>query len=266
MNIKEKQLFIFDLDGVVYLGREPVPGAKELLETLEESGKKVFYLTNNSTRTRAKFKEKLSKMGITAQESQIITSAFSTAQYLQQIAPGSTVFIIGEEGLIREFEEAGFQVNLDGDLKRKINYVVVGLDRSFTFQKLAIGLRAIDKGAKFIATNTDPTLPTEKGNLPGAGSMIAALRTAASTDPSIIIGKPNPFMIDLILKKQNMHPDSAVIIGDRYSTDVLAGINAKIGTILVKTGTGLQEMKLIPPEGPRPDLILESIVEIRKYL
>jgi 4-nitrophenyl phosphatase len=237
-----------------------------LLETLIEKKKIIYYVTNNSTRTREKFCEKLLKMGIQAKTKQIVTSAYATAQYLEQRAPGATVYIIGEEGLINEFSTAGFQIIQDNPSNKSIEYVVVGLDRNFTYQKLAIALTAIEKGAKFIATNTDPTLPTEKGNLPGAGTMVSALSTAANCTPIFTIGKPNTFMLELILTKEGVSPDKAVIIGDRYSTDIKAGLNTRIGTILVKTGTGIQEIQLIPPNGPQPDLILESIADMRHYL
>ncbi|HUX98623.1 MAG TPA: HAD-IIA family hydrolase [Candidatus Deferrimicrobium sp.] len=266
MDLKDRHVFIFDLDGVIYLGGVIVPGARELLNLLNERNKIIYYVTNNSTRTRMKFCEKLLKMGIQAQTSQIITSAFATAQYLKQLAPKATVYIIGEEGLISEFTDAGFQIILEPHSRKSIEYVIVGLDRNFTYQKLAIALTALESGAKFIATNTDPTLPTEKGNLPGAGTMVSALSTAANSKPIFTIGKPNPFMLELILKKEGATPDKAVIIGDRYSTDIKAGLNANIGTILVKTGTGIQEIQLIPPTGPHPDLILESIASIRHYL
>jgi 4-nitrophenyl phosphatase len=266
VNLAEIELFIFDLDGVVYLGNEPVPKARETLEVLEAAGKKLYYLTNNSTKTRKEFQEKLSRMGIQVQERQIITSASATAQYLRKRAPGAAVYIIGEQGLVSEFQSAGFQVVTQEAAALSVSYVVVGMDRGFTYQKLATALTALVRGAKFIATNPDPTLPTEHGILPGAGSMVAALSTASRCEPTIVIGKPNPFMVNLIMRETQVPPQKTVIIGDRYITDIKAGINAQINTILVKTGTGIREMKEIPPEGPAPDLILESIAEIPKFL
>ncbi|NVM28043.1 MAG: HAD-IIA family hydrolase [Candidatus Helarchaeota archaeon] len=266
MTLKEKSLFIFDLDGVIYLGDEPIPGAKEVLDELVERKKKVYYLTNNSTRTRKQFQQKLLKMGIQAEERQIITSAHAAAQYLQQRHPKAMVYIIGEEGLIQEFSASGFHV-LSGDVSDPaIEYVVVGLDRDFTFQMLTVALIAISKGAKFIATNDDPTLPTEHGLLPGAGTLVSALTTAVGHSPIITIGKPNPFMIEFILKQENADPSMAIIVGDRYITDIKAGMNAQIGTILVKTGTGLHELKQISPNEPKPDLVLDSVADLLRYL
>ncbi len=265
MKIGEFELFIFDLDGVIYLGNEPIPGAREVIDTLIKNGKKVFYLTNNSTRTRAQFCDKLKIMGIHATEEQIVTSAYASAMYLQQRRPKAAVYIIGEEGLITEFKNAGFQVYYNSTISNDIEYVIVGLDSNFNYEKLAIALSAIEKGAKFIATNDDPTLPTERGNLPGAGTMVSALSTAIYGSPMITIGKPNPIIIEFVLKMQNVAAASAVIIGDRYTTDIKAGLNAQIKTILVKTGTGLQEMKLIPETGPNPDYILESVADLIQY-
>lgn len=265
MNLKKKELFLFDLDGVVYLGNEPIPGAKEVVETLRKKNKRVYFLTNNSTRTRAKFRDKLIRMGIQAREAQIVTSAYATAQYLQQRS-GSIVYVVGEEGLVNEFKAAGFQVFTGESSSDVIDYVVVGLDSYFNYQKLTNAMRAIDNGAKFIATNNDPTLPTERGNLPGAGTMVSALTAAVYHEPMITIGKPNPFMVNLILKLENKMPSTAVIIGDRYITDIRAGMNAQIGTILVKTGTGQQELAKITTSDPKPDLILESIADLLQYL
>jgi HAD superfamily hydrolase (TIGR01457 family) len=266
VNLREMQVFIFDLDGVIYLGDAPIPGAKEVLEKLTRLKKTIFYLTNNATQTRAKFAEKLWKMGIPARPEQIVTSAYTTAQILGKKYPKASVYIIGEEGLIDEFKEAGFRVISDEETAVPIQLVVVGLDRNLTYRKLAKALTAIEQGAKFIATNVDPTLPTEQGLLPGAGCMVAALNAAGCGGPELIIGKPNPCMIEFILEQSRQPPTAAVIIGDRYSTDMQAGFNAHINTVLVKTGTGLQELKKIPPSGPKPDLILESVANLLDYL
>lgn len=266
MNLRELQVFIFDLDGVIYLGNALIPGAKEVLEKLMHLKKIIFYLTNNATQTRAKFAEKLRKMGIPARAEQIVTSAYTTAQILRKDYPKANVYIIGEEGLVSEFKEAGFQVVSEEQGTTTIDLVIVGLDRNLTYQKLATALMAIVKGAKFIATNVDPTLPTEQGLLPGAGCMVAALNAAGCGGPEMIIGKPNPYMIEFILTNSKQPPTAAVIIGDRYSTDVQAGINAHIKTILVKTGTGSEELQKIPPSGPKPDLILESVANLLEYL
>jgi 4-nitrophenyl phosphatase len=266
VNLKEFQVFIFDLDGVIYLGNALIPGAKEVLEKLKKQKKIIFYLTNNATQTRAKFAEKLQKMGIPARPEQIVTSAYTTAQILRKNYPKASVYIIGEEGLITELKEAGFRIVSEEDMETPVDLVVVGLDRDLTYRKLAKALTAIVKGAKFIATNVDPTLPTEQGLLPGAGCMVAALNAAGCGGPEMVIGKPNPCMIEFILEKSNQLPAASVIIGDRYSTDVQAGINAHISTILVKTGTGSQEIAKISPSGPKPDLILESVANLLEYL
>ncbi|MHA1358066.1 MAG: HAD-IIA family hydrolase [Candidatus Helarchaeota archaeon] len=266
MNLRAMELFIFDLDGVVYLGEEPIKGAKETLAELKIQRKQVYYVTNNSTRTRAKFCEKLSSMGIEVSKSQIITSAYATVQYLQTHDPIASVYIIGEEGLIQEFQQGGFHPIPQEATEVSADYVIVGLDRAFTYKKLATALRAIIHGARFIATNMDPTLPTEEGILPGAGSLVDALKTAASCNPIIVIGKPNPYMVQLILKETQISPEKTVIVGDRYSTDIKAGFNANTKTLLVKTGTGHHELQNMPPEGPAPDLILESIADILKFL
>ncbi|MHA1265685.1 MAG: HAD-IIA family hydrolase [Candidatus Helarchaeota archaeon] len=266
MDLLKIQLFIFDLDGVIYLGNGPIPKAKEVITSLKEKGKKVFYLTNNSTRTRSQFAEKLRQMGIQVTSNQIITSAYATAQYIKNLKPKASIYLIGEEGLFQEFKSAKFTIYSEINFKQKVDFVVIGLDRQFNFQKLATALCVLERGAQFIATNDDPTLPTEHGNLPGAGALVAALQTAYGAKPLIIIGKPNTFMLDFILKQSKIHPKDAVIIGDRYTTDIMAGINAHMRTIMVKSGSGISELPKIPIAGPNPDLILDSIANILDFL
>lgn len=261
LDISDLRLFIFDLDGVIYLGEQLVPGADRTIKALKDRGKTIYFLTNNSTRTRDDYVQKLSRMRIGTSAEYLITSAYATSIYLSRRKKNARIFIIGETGLNEELKLAGFEIIKGFQNDDIADFVVVGLDQYFDYQKLAMALHHILKGASFIATNDDPTLPTEALPLPGAGTMVKALSTCANQPPDATIGKPNPFSIESILQKEKCPPNEAAIIGDRISTDIQAGINAKIRTILVRTGAGQSELdhnlKTI-----EIDLILDSISDL----
>ncbi|MHC1591337.1 MAG: HAD-IIA family hydrolase [Candidatus Helarchaeales archaeon] len=265
MDFDEISVFIFDLDGVIYVGDQLIDGADELLEKLnQEKDRSIYFLTNNSTRTRQEYVKKLRAMGIKTSRERIMTSARATALYLSQVKGGSRVFVIGEQGLRQELEFEGFIVDMEHSTGSKVDFVVVGLDRDFNYEKLTIALHHLLNGADFIATNDDPSLPTEGLPLPGAGSMVSALMTCSGRKPSLVIGKPNPFGIKLILEMECCPPEKAVIVGDRVTTDILAGQRANIHAILVKTGAGREEVALKQSlEGI--DLILESVKDMLSF-
>ena len=197
--------YVFDLDGVMYLGETAIPHAAEAVRRLAGTGKQVYFLTNNSGRTRSDYQEKLARVnGLDVAEHQIYTSAYATALYLKAHgAAGRTVFVIGEAGLARELAELGGLVPVtvaDSVPHTDIDYVVVGIDKQFTYDKLRFAHAAITRGhAQFIATNRDSTFPMEDGEIPGGGSLVAALATAAGREP-ITVGKPEPHAYEAILQ------------------------------------------------------------------
>jgi 4-nitrophenyl phosphatase len=268
--LDEIKLFIFDLDGVVYEGKTILPGSLEVLDKLEKNGKTIYALTNNSTLTKEMYKEKLDKIGINIPLDKIMTSGNSTAQYIaEHNGKNKTVFVVGEIGLFKELERYGMNpVNEHSDavLPDIVDYVVVGLDRNFHYNKITQALTYILKGAEFIASNDDPTLPTDNGLLPGAGVMISAITTCTGKKPAVIIGKPNPLAISQILKMENIKPENAVIIGDRFITDISAGINAGIKTIMVLTGAGKSEKELALNAKIKPHLIADSIADLLEII
>lgn len=266
INLFNKKIFIFDLDGVIYLGDQVIPGAVKVINRLKDLKKTVYFLTNNATKSRIDYVEKLKKMRIITDKENIMTSAYATALYLKKRKNRAKIFVIGEEGLISELNEMGFKIYTDFIENIKVDFIVIGLDRNFTYKKLSGGLYYYLNGAEFIATNTDPTLPTEKYPLPGAGAIVAALERSINARPSIIIGKPNTYSIDTILEKENIEPQDAVIIGDRISTDILAGKNSNVTTIFVKTGAGEKEVSKIQSENIVPDIILNSINDLYPLL
>jgi phosphoglycolate/pyridoxal phosphate phosphatase family enzyme len=235
-SLRDKEIILLDCDGVIWRGEQPIKGARESLDWLQNVGFRLGFVTNNSSLSRLGFKQKFQQLGFNPEDYTIINSAYGAALYLHQ-NNYRRVFIIGEKGLREELELLGISVfeKYEPDLQA----VCIGWDRFLSWKKLADAMRVIlyDDGA-FIGTNPDNSYPVEEGRLaPGAGAGIAALATACDRKPDIILGKPNPYLLELALSDMNStNPSKAVYVGDRLSTDIKAGINAGIETILVKTG------------------------------
>ena len=240
------RLVIFDLDGVVYRGAEPVPGAAALVAFLHERGVAVRFATNNSMVARAGYVERLGAMGIATGVDEIVTSTSATIEYLRRHAPGvRSVLAIGADGMRDELEAAGYDVTMAGDaagvdhaggpLARRFDAVLVGLDPSVDYRRLAAAMRAVADGARLIATNADARYPTAEGFLPGAGSIVAALATATGVVPDVI-GKPAPAMFVAILEESGVPSGEAVVVGDNPDADVVGASRAGIASILVLTG------------------------------
>lgn len=262
-----QSVYVFDLDGVMYLGDTPIPYAAEAVSRLLAAGHQVFYLTNNSGRTRADYRGKLAEVnGLDVPESSIFTSAYATALYLKQLgAEGHCAFVIGEPGLSAELAAScGLRCITVPDTADidDIDYVIIGIDRQFTYDKLRFAHAAITRGhALFIATNRDATFPMENGEIPGGGSLVAALATATGREP-ITIGKPETHAYEAILRAANVTAPESVMIGDRLDTDIAVGRRSGAKTVLVLTGvTDLESASAAPPEW-RPDMIIGDLREL----
>ena len=252
---------IFDLDGVLYTGDEPVPFAVESVNALRRRGFTVRFLTNNSSRTRAFYADKLQDMGFQASEDEMMSSASAARRLLLERSPGGArVFVIGEEGL---YEELGPEFRVVGpDELETADYVVVGFDREFNYDKLADGLEALLAGAEFIATNLDATYPMPGGKLlPGGGSIVAALAAAAGREP-VVTGKPNPAGIRALLADAGAGPEETLLIGDRPSTDMATARNAGTLSCLVLTGVASPADALALPDVLKPDFIINDLREL----
>ncbi|MDI6828864.1 MAG: phosphoglycolate/pyridoxal phosphate family phosphatase [Armatimonadota bacterium] len=254
--------FIFDLDGVIYRGEQLLPGVAETIETLRRFGHQVLFFTNNSTKTRAQYVAKLERMGIQANEEQIMTSGYATALYFRENgAQGESVYLIGEPGLRQVLVEAGMRI-VEDIPKEKADYVVVGWDRGFNYEKITKALWAIRSGAEFIATNRDVTYPLEGGQVvPGGGAMVAAVEAAAGVNPKVI-GKPETFAMRKLFEVAGASIEDGVIVGDRIDTDILVGKRLCITTILVLTGVSTEkDVEQAPPE-MKPDFVIRELPEI----
>lgn len=243
-----------DLDGCVYRGETLIEGSDKAIKILRSMGIKIVFLTNNSTRTPEEYAKKLIKLGIDANPSEVITSAIATAHYMRSLER-KPCYIIGESALKEAIAQEGFEIIENGTMAK---YVVCGLDTNFNYKKLVEACIAIQKGAKFIATNADPMLPIEDGYLPGAGAIVNAIRTATGVRP-IIIGKPSKYIINLAIERLGIDKSSVAIVGDRIDTDVKAGKNSGIFTILIEKNKYIQG-KI------KPDLIINNLMDLVRYI
>lgn len=239
------RLVILDLDGVVYRGAEPIPGAAELVAWLHRCGVAVRFATNNSMVARDGYVERLGAMGIETTSDEIVTSSSATVEYLHRHAPEiRRVMAIGAEGLREELTAAGFETTMAGDVTATVpggalaasyDAVIVGLDPEFDYARLASGMSAVAGGARLIATNADARYPTPAGFLPGAGSIVASLQLATGVVPEVI-GKPAPAMFRAIIEASGIPAGETVVVGDNPASDIVGARRAGCASILVLTG------------------------------
>lgn len=261
--LSEARLFVFDMDGCLIRGKRVLPGATALTKRLRPR-RLLRVMTNNSTRTPHQYARKLRGMGFAISAGEVMTSAVATAIFLRQRHGSLTCMVIGERGIQQALAREGHQV-YPAELRwsRKVDAVVVGQDRGFTYRKLLAAQQAVQHGARFIATNRDVTFPVEGGCYPGGGSLVACLEAAAQTRPTVI-GKPAVHMLRLIEAETGVPPGEAVMVGDRIETDVLAGRRAGWLTVLVETGVHTRED--LRGKAPRPDLVVPDLIELGALL
>ncbi|EGG15459.1 Putative 4-nitrophenylphosphatase [Cavenderia fasciculata] len=266
---------IFDCDGVLWLDHHVIPGACEALAKFRSMGKKIKFVTNNSTMTRHQFLVKIQSFGIECSIDEIYGSAYGTALYLKSIQFNKKIFMIGEAGLENELRDAGYspiKFNTDHtvsgisnaqniEIERDIGAVIVGMDTSLTYSKCVYAHKAITQipGCMFIATNTDHSYPVRDGTLPGAGSIVTMIQSSTSKAP-IIVGKPETLLMDVIIKNEGLDRSRTLMVGDRLNTDILFGINSGTKTLLVLTG--ISNKQSIIEENIIPHFILNTIADL----
>jgi 4-nitrophenyl phosphatase len=254
--LREAKAWIFDMDGVLYRGNAALPGVREILDALALRERPVMLATNNSMATPQDYERKLAGMGIEVPADAVLTSALATRDYLRQTLPeGAGIYVIGMPAL-RDQLFTGSTFHPVQYAEEQPAAVVVGLDLGFTYDKLKAGHEAIQHGARFVATNSDTTLPTEVGLAPGAGSIIAALTAASGAHPTVI-GKPETPMLETAMARMGTTPEETVMVGDRLETDILAGARAGMLTVLVLTGVSTRE-DLAAAEA-LPDVIVSDL-------
>ncbi|HVF09969.1 MAG TPA: phosphoglycolate/pyridoxal phosphate family phosphatase, partial [Abditibacteriaceae bacterium] len=251
---------LFDLDGVIWRGDTVIEGAVESVRRLQEAGKHCLYCTNNSHSTRADYVEKLRGMGIEATEDDVITSASATAHYLSAVFTGPFLaYVIGGPGIITSLQKLGARVIIgEVEDETRVDCVVVGIDRAFSYDKLRSAQRLILNGALFVATNRDTTYPTENGVVPGAGSLVASIEAASGVTP-VVVGKPRPAMVQMMLDKLGVAPAQALLVGDRLDTDIVCAHRAGIAALFVATGVTPLETATRAKGEHKPDALFENL-------
>ena len=257
MNLEElraRKGFICDMDGVIYLGNQLLPGVAEFVNWLNENDKRFLFLTNSSERSPKELRQKLQRMGLDIGEEHFYTSALATAAFLKKQAPGCTAFVIGAPGLLNALYDVGVTMNdVDPD------YVIVGETASYNYEVITKAVRLVLNGARLIATNSDLTGPTEFGIAPACRSLVAPIELATGKK-AYFMGKPNPLMMRTGLQLLDVHSEEAAMVGDRMDTDVIAGMESGLATVLVLSGcTSRTDVNDYPY---RPTYILNGVGDI----
>ncbi len=254
--LQSKHGFVCDMDGVIYHGNQLLPGVKEFVEWLENNNKRFLFLTNNSGKSPKELAAKLRRMGLHVKEENFYTSALATAKFLSTQAPGCSAYVIGEPGLFNALYEAGITLNdVDPD------YVIVGETFNYNLDSMCKAMRLVEKGARLIATNSDLTYPDEYGNVPACRALVAPIEITTGRK-AYFIGKPNPLMMRTALHMIDSHSADSVMIGDNMQTDIIAGIESGMTTVLVLSGVSTLENIKVHPY--RPTFILNGVGDIIK--
>ena len=259
--IKNIQLFLFDMDGTLYLGDQLYDFTKELLQKIRSAGKRYLFMTNNSSKSVADYVKKLAKLGIEATEDDFITSSQATAHYLKLYHQGARLYVCGTNSLKEELRKEGFTVT---EVLEEVDCIVMGFDTELTFKKLEdVSRLLLTRELPYIATNPDYVCPTEFGSVPDCGSVCDMIYNATKKRP-VVIGKPTALMPELAMQKYGYKKEESAVIGDRIYTDIKSGLNAGITGILVLSGETTKE--ILEESLEKPHLILEDASEMIPYI
>ena len=256
LDISSKKGFICDMDGVIYHSNNLLPGVHEFVEYLQKENKSFLFLTNSSERSPMELRLKLQRMGLDVSEDHFYTSALATAHFLATQKPGCTAYVIGEPGLMNALYEAGIVMN---DVNP--DYVVVGETRNYNYENIIRAVRLVFGGAKLIGTNPDLTGPSEQGIIPACRALTSPIELTTG-QKAYFLGKPNPLMMRTALKKIGVSREDAVIFGDRMDTDIVAGIESEIETVLVLSGVTKYSDLSNFPYGP--DYVYSGVGDVIK--
>lgn len=246
--------YLIDMDGVLVRGNQPIPGAAEFIARLLEREARFLILTNNSIYTPQDLQHRLQRIGLKIPDGHIYTSALATAQFLQTQNPGGTAFAVGEAGLTTALHEVGYLLT-----DHKPDYVVLGETNTYSFERITRAVRLVADGARFIATNRDVSGPGEGGLVPATGAVASLIATATGIKP-YFIGKPNPLMMRTALNTIDAHSEESVMVGDNMDTDIIAGMESGMDTLLVLTGVTSRDMITRYPY--RPTTVADSVADI----
>lgn len=248
------ETWLTDMDGVLVHEEVPLPGAADFIDALKATGRRFLVLTNNSIFTPRDLRARLLGSGIDVPEDAIWTSALATAKFLADQRPGGSAYVVGEAGLTTALHDVGYVMT-----DRKPDYVVLGETRTYSFEAITRAIRLIEGGARFIATNPDPSGPSQHGTLPATGSVAALISTATGRQP-YFVGKPNPLMMRTALNRIEAHSETTAMVGDRMDTDMISGLEAGLQTFLVLTGsTRAEQVERFPY---RPTQVVDSVKDL----
>ena len=257
--VKNADYFLLDMDGTIYLGDKLIGDMPATLNALRQSGKKIIYLTNNSSKSKQRYYEKLSALGLLGDGDAVYTSGMATAEYIKDNFDGKSVFLLGTEALREEFLSYGVELT-DG----MADISVLSYDTELTYEKLCRFTENIKSGSKYVATHPDDNCPTADGFVPDAGAFMALVERSTGLLPELIIGKPYPYMGRNLTKKFSLPPEKFIMVGDRLNTDILFGNNSLFNTLFVLSGECTLED--LNRSKARPSFVLDSLNDIVKFL
>ncbi len=257
-HIEMKYGYLLDMDGVIYRGKELIPGAKAFIQRLRDTDTRFLFLTNNSQRTCRDVAMKLTRLGINATERDIFTCSMATARFVAQQRPGGSAYVIGEGGLLHALHRNGYSV-VDDDP----DYVIVGEGRTMTFEMIEKATRLVANGARLIATNLDPSCPTDSGIRPGCGAIVAMIESATGKK-AFSVGKPSPIMMRAARKQLGLTAEECVMVGDTMETDILGGVGLGYRTVLVMSGGTKKED--LDKFAYAPDMVINSVADISERI
>ena len=251
--------FLLDMDGTFYLSDRLLEGALRFIDVLRKQRKEFLFLTNNSSKHRRQYVEKITRLGLPIAEESVLTSGEATALYLKEQDPGADIFLVGTPALEEEFRQHGFQL-----FEKEPQFLVLGFDTTLTYNKLWMLCDFVRAGIPYIATHPDFNCPTETGWMPDIGAMIAFVKAATGREPDIVVGKPNRLIVDAAAKKMNLQVDQMAMIGDRLYTDIALGQTSGIATVLVLSGeTKIEDLKDSPFQ---PDYTFQNLGGVADWL
>lgn len=254
MKMEPPKNYLIDMDGVLVTGGTPIPGADAFLARLQERGARFLVVTNNPRYTPGDLAHRLQGSGLHVPAENIFTSAMATARFLQTQRPEGTAFVIGDSGLTSAIHNVGYVIT-----DRNPDYVVLGEAGTYSLEAFTLAVRLVAAGARFIATNPDANGPAEGGIMPACGAIAALIEKASGVSP-FFVGKPNPLMMRMALKHLGVHSENTIMVGDRMDTDIIAGVQTGLETILVLTGvTRREDIDRFPY---RPTRVLGSVADI----
>lgn len=260
-DIKKVKAFLFDMDGTIYLGNQLLPGMPELFFKLNRMGKMYYYVTNNSSKTHLEYVNLLTAKGFPAKEENILISTDAMMKWIKEYAPLSKILFLGVPSVEQGLKDAGVCLV---DNNEKPDYVVVGFDKTITYEKVSVACKWIQEGIPYVTTHMDLRCPTDDGFIPDAGSIVGMIENTTNVKPQLVFGKPYGYMVDYVLQHTGLKKDEIAMVGDRLYTDIAFGVNNGIMSIAVLSGeTTLEE---IEHSSIKPDMILNNASEILKYV